>query len=225
MEGIILPRQDENGEYYLSYSQKSTWSAIKSFNLGISGRIEYMASYFLKRRWPDQGWAEFGQDVEDYVCEKSGADKFKPNELLVLDRITPLGLFQQEVKYYVLPNVYIKGFIDDMTPEKTLIRDYKTASVASKARYYKDDYTQLDLYANAVYKETGVLPQAEVCIIERKGNCFGMVERRDLLSVGEEIWYHQREISLERIARVEAEVLTTIFDISSHYKHFLMLNK
>jgi hypothetical protein len=142
-----------------------------------------------------------------------------------LNQIKPLGVFQEEIKYYVRPGVYIKVFIDDRKEDYTLIRDYKTASKTSKARYYKDDYYQLDLYANAVYKKTGVLPQAEVCIIERKGNCFGMVQRRDLLSVGQEIWYHPREISLERIKKVEAKVMVAIHDISTHYKHFLALNK
>jgi len=225
MTDIVLPRKDENGEYYLSYSQISSWMSTKSFNLGINGKLEYMAAYFLKRNWPDQGWALFGQDVEDYICDKIGSEKFKPSELETLNQIKPLGVFQEEIKYYVLPGVYIKGFIDDRKEDYTLIRDYKTASKASKARYYKDEYYQLDLYANAVYKKTGVLPQAEVCIIERKGNCFGMVQRRDLLSVGQEIWYHPREISLERIKKVEAKVMVAIHDISTHYKHFLALNK
>jgi len=225
MGNIILPQKDENGEYYLSYSQISSWLSAKSFNLGVDGRIEYMASYFFRRRWPDQGWAEFGQDVEDYVCEKIGSEKFSEKEKQTLDKIKPLGVFQEEIKMYVMDNIYIKGFIDDRSEDYSLIRDYKTASNNSKARYYKDDYYQLDLYANYVYKKTGVLPRAEVCIIERKGNCFGMVQRRDLLSVGEEIWYHEREISLERIRKVEAKVMTTIYDIAAHYKHFLALNK
>lgn len=225
MTDIILPRQDENGDFYISYSQYSSWKSKKSFNLGIDGREEYILSYFFKERFPDAGWALFGQQVEDYVCEKKGSEFFSERERKVMDQIDPLGVFQEEIKWYILPNVYILGYIDDRLEDYSKIRDYKTASQSSKARYYKDDYTQLDIYGGYVQSKTGLIPQAEVCIIERQGNCFGMRERRDLLSVGNEVWYHPITITPQRIEKVKADILTTIFEVSSHYKHFLNLNK
>jgi hypothetical protein len=223
---IILPRRDVNGEYYLSYSQLSTWKEMKSFNMGVLGEIEYMASYFLGRKWPDQGWALFGEQVEGYVCEKQYAEFFTEKEKVTLDKVTPLGVFQTEVKYYILPNVYILGYIDDRQSDWLKLRDYKTASNNSRARYYKDDYYQLDIYAlEAMEKNGGVIPELEVCIIERKGNCFGLVERRDLLSVGDVIWYHTRESNHERLNLVREILIKTITQISDAYKVYLKINK
>lgn len=225
MADIILPRFDGQN-YYISYSQFSSWKEANSFNLGVSGKQEYMLSYFLGHDFPDQGWGLFGQEVEDYICHKKHADKFTDKEKFTLDKIKPLGLFQKEVKIWILPNVYLKGFIDDGLEDLSWIRDYKTGSNNSRQRYYKDDYVQLDLYSLYVLQETGKLPEKlEVCIIERKGNCFGMVNRRDLLSVGTEIWYHYRETSIERLERIKAELTAVIYEISNAYKLFLKVNK
>lgn len=226
MTDIELPRQDADGNYYISYSQYSTWKELKSFNLGILGKQEYILGYFLGVEWPDQGWAQFGSEVEDYICTKDKSEKFGVLEKETLDKITPIGVFQKEIKLWIFPNVYIYGFMDDCNEDMSWLRDYKTASNNSRQRYYKDDYTQLDIYAMYALQETGKIPEKlEVCIIERKGNCFGMVERRDLLSVGKEIWYHQRETSQERLDKIKGTITATIFEISNAYKLFKKLNK
>ena len=31
---IMLPKKDDNGEYYLSYSQVKSWQELKGFNIG-----------------------------------------------------------------------------------------------------------------------------------------------------------------------------------------------
>lgn len=226
MNDIELPRQDAEGNYYISYSQYSTWKELKSFNLGILGKQEYILSYFMGVKWPDQGWAQFGSDVEDYICTKDKAEAFTESEKETLAKIKPIGVFQKEIKLWILPNVYVYGFIDDCNDVMSWLRDYKTASNNSRQRYYKDDYTQLDIYAMFAYQETGKIPEKlEVCIIERKGNCFGMVERRDLLSVGKEIWYHERETSPERLAKIKGNLIAAILEISNAYKLFKKLNK
>lgn len=220
---IQLPRRDENGEYYISYSQFTTWRDDVSFNMGVKGSIEYMAAYFMGESWPDQGWAQFGSEVEDYICHRKFADKFDAQERAFLDAVPPLGNFQIEIKHYILPGVYIKGFIDDALPDMTRIRDYKTLSASNK-KYEKDSYVQLDIYAGAVQKLTGKIPEIEVCGIPRTGNCFGLVERRDLLKVGGPHKIIPRVTSQERIDSVMAELITAVFQISEAYKFFLKMN-
>jgi hypothetical protein len=135
MSEIILPRQDDDGSYYISYSQFSSYKSMKSFNLSILGKHEYMRSYFLNERHPDQGWAEFGQDVEDYICyrdlskkevQKMDQEREENNEKLLseifssftdveketLNKIEPLGNFQVKARLEILPGVYLLGFID-----------------------------------------------------------------------------------------------------------------
>ena len=248
MEEIILPRQDENGEYYISYSQADSYGSDSGFNTGLPGAFEYIQSYFLKIRYPDQGWGLFGGQVEDYICHGNKSpeeiakldaeliaqgqptiteaiDSLTERERDILDTIEPLGNFQVTVKLYLFPGVYLLGYIDDATEDLSKIRDYKTASKSSKARYYKPEYKQLDLYALWVRSVTGMVPEMELKIIERKGNCFGMVERRDLLSVGTEIWTHPRETTEERLFMLEAQLKKTVIEISDLYKVFLKVNK
>ncbi len=62
-------------------------------------------------------------------------------------------------------------------------------------------------------------------MIERKGNCFGMTERRDLLSVGNEIWYTDRDINKERVDHIIEDVRDVVVEISELYKVFLKSNK
>ena len=222
---IVLPRRDKDGNYYISYSQISTFKDKESYNLKVLGKIEYMAAYFFGDSWPDSGFAQFGLEVEDYICNGAFAENFTAEERKVLDSIEPLGNFQVETKIWLFPNVYIKGYIDDSIPSLEHIRDYKTASMNSKAKYYKDSYIQLDMYAMHVLQETKKLPEKlEVCIIQRTGNCFGMVNRRDLLKVGEQVWYHERETSMERINQIKADLRATVYEISEVYKLFLKLN-
>jgi hypothetical protein len=227
MQQIILPQRDDRGEYYLSYSQFESWSSKKSFNLGVEGRIEYMTTYFFRERHPDAGWGQFGSEVEDYICERKWAENFTDGEKEVMDQVVPLGVFQEEIKWYILPGVYIKGYIDDRLEDYSKIRDYKTASANSVKKYLKPDYKQLDIYAGYVESITGKIPEAEVCAILRKGNCMGMINRRDLLTVapGTEPLYIPREVPKERIEKVKAELISTVYEISGFYQHFLNLNK
>ncbi|MEX0595850.1 MAG: hypothetical protein WD512_05050, partial [Candidatus Paceibacterota bacterium] len=226
----------------------NSFKSMKSFNLSILGKHEYMRSYFLNERHPDQGWAEFGQDTEDYICYRGLSQKevekmdqereasgeklvseifssFSDTEKETLNKIEPLGNFQVQVDLEIMPGVYLLGYIDDATKDLTYIRDYKTGSKNSCKKYYENDYYQLDLYSAYVRDVTGKLPDiAEVCMIERSGNCFGMVERRDLLEVKNEIWYHERKISDDRIDFVLHDLRRVVKEISDLYKVFLKVN-
>lgn len=220
---INLPRKDEQDNNYISYSQIRLWQEAKGFNTGMSGRKEFIRGYFLGEEYPDKGdYGAFGKEVEAYITERTYADKFHEDELVTLDQIVPLGVFQHEIKIK-FEGFYLKGFIDDMTRARTKLRDYKTASLASSEKYRKDDYYQLDVYALAILEELGYIPELEVCVIERMGN--GFRGGRNALTVGQNIWYIQRETSLERLATLSESIAQTAQEISQYYQIFLKLNK
>lgn len=224
-EKLVLPKQDEQGNYYLSYSAIKSWNEAKGFNTGLLGKYEFILNYFLGQTWEDKnGFAQFGTEVEDVICGKEGSEaKFTKGELILLKCIKPLGLFQQEIKI-PFDGFYIKGFIDDCTPDYTKIRDYKTASLNSSKKYYDDDYDQLDVYAMGVKAITGELPKAlEVVCIERLGN--GFRGGRNVMSVGNEVWYIPRTTSKERQEKLKEKITKTAQEISEYYKVFLKLNK
>lgn len=221
---MILPRRDENGDYYISYSQISLFKDTKSFSLGILGKYEYIISYFLGVKFPSAGWSEFGSSVEDYICLREKAEEFTDAEKAVLETVDVLGVFQEEVKLKLIDGVYLLGYIDDRTEDWTMISDFKTCSKASSAKYYKPEYYQLDFYGAFVLQEKGFIPLARVAMIERKGNCFGMVDARDKLSVGNEVWYHMRDVTKERIDYIVKDAVNVVHEISELYKIFLKVN-
>ena len=131
---IVLPRTDDEGNYYISYSQIKNWNSDKSFNLGILGKLEYILQYFFGEDFGDMGWAEFGKDVEDYITERKQASKFNDTEKKTLESIETLGVYQQQIKID-FDGFYLLGYIDDMNVDRTHIRDYKTASLNSSKQY------------------------------------------------------------------------------------------
>lgn len=221
-----LPRKNKEGQSYISYSQCKSWNEIKGFNTGKNGKYEAMMTYFFGEYFADaNGFAQFGIDVEDYICGKEEAKAlFTDKEKEVLDKITPLGLFQKEIKLdFPEHGFYLKGFIDDATPDLKKIRDYKSASQKSKAKYYEPEYSQLDVYGLAVEQETGVFPELELCVIERLGN--GFRGGRGVMNVGEEIWYITRETNKERLKTITDEIVSTAKEIEKYYEIFLKLNQ
>ena len=224
MEKIVLPRQDENGEYYTSYSALKTWEEKKGFNTGLLGRHEFILSYFFGEKWEDtKGFATFGTQVESFICgEKDAAKPFTDDEIKTLSKITPLGVFQQEIKI-PFDGFYVKGFIDDCSPDYTTIRDYKSASLNSSKKYYEDEYDQLDVYAMGIKHLTGKLPKnLEVVCIERLGN--GFRGGRDVMTVGENIWVIPRKTSKERQQQLKERIIRVTKEISDYHKVFLKLN-
>lgn len=223
MTNILLPRQDNNGNYYISYSQISGWNAAKGFNTGLQGKQEYIRSYFLGENFPSGPFATFGKEVENYITENKDEDKFTDEELLTLNKIRPIGIFQKEfrLKYN---GFYVLGYIDDCDEELTHLRDYKTGSSSSVKKYYESSYEQLDIYALAARQITGKLPnKLEVCAIGRAGN--GFKEGRGALKVTGDIWYIERKTDEQRLNTIEANIQRTVQEISHTYKVFLKLNK
>lgn len=222
MSKIILPRTTADGKPRVSYSQVKLFNEAKSFNLGVEGILEYMAVYFLGYNFPDKGWGQFGHEVEDYIAERKGADFFSEREKKVLEQIKPLGVMSDEFSIDYGEFV-LTGIIDDRSEDWARLRDYKTASKNSSKQYEKDDYVQLDLYALKAIEETGIIPELEVCVIERKGNAnFG--GGRDALTVGKDVWYIPKQTSEERLTELKQNIFETVVKISDFYKLFLKLN-
>lgn len=223
MQEIILPRLTAEGKPRISYSQVKLFNEAKSFNLGIEGVLEYMATYFLGYTFPDIGWGQFGEEVESYIAKREQADKFTDAEKEVLNKIKPLD-FQSDKFSIDYGQFELYGIIDDRSKDWTQIRDYKTASKNSKKQYETDDYVQLDLYALKAVEVTGIIPELEVCVIERKGNAnFG--GGREALTVGDNVWYIPKKTSEARLDALKKEVFRTVVEISEYYKLFLKLNE
>jgi len=104
-----------------------------------------------------------------------------------------------------------------------LIRDYKTASDKSRAKYYEPTYKQLDIYALETLKSKGFIPELELCIIERTGNAFNG-GGREALKVGKEIWWHTVKTDKTRLKKIEKGIRETVKEISEYYKVFLKMN-
>jgi len=220
---ILLPKKNKEGVPYISYSQYKLWKEIQSFNLKIEGKLEYFATYFLGYRFPDVGWGEFGEQVESYITERRFGDWFTEEEKKVMNRIEPLGLFQYEVELK-LDGFNILGYIDDAKPDFSRIRDYKTGSISSLGQYKKAEYYQTDIYSAAIKQMHGITPEAEVCSIERKGNCMYGGGRANL-SVGNEINYIPRIITDERMDFIVEDITKAAKEISEWYEIFMQFNK
>lgn len=217
---MILPTKDENGIPYLSSTQIDKFTELKSFNLKVEGVLEYILHYFLKEKFEDIGWAEFGHDVEEAIVTKDYG-KFTSQEVETLEKIEVFDKTQYEVRIN-FDDFYLKGYIDTIDAELTKLKDYKTASATSKDKYYKDEYVQILYYGIGIKEQTGNYPEMEVEIIERNGNAFR--GGRPALSVGKEIWRVKKELTEEKEKELREYIQKIANEISEYYQVFLKLN-
>lgn len=219
---IVLPRTTKEGKPRISYSQIKMWNSLKAFNYKAEGALEYMIEYFYGETSEDSGWGQFGKEVEAYIGERVGGESFSQAEKDTLEKIEPLGVLSDEFEIDFV-DFAVTGIIDDRSADWAKIRDYKTASHNSKKQYYKPDYIQLSVYALAALEEHGIIPQTEVCIIERKGRVFG--KGRAGLTVGGEIWYVDKTPSIQDLHDLKNNICRTVKQISDYYKMFLKINE
>ena len=222
MKNFILPRKDGNGRFTLSWSQYDLWKSIQSFNLKQEGKIEYIVKYFLGFDFPDEGWAEFGRDVEDYITKREGSEKFTEKEIYTLEKIEPLGVFQRKIKVE-FKNFDLIGFIDDESEDGLRIRDYKTASLKSSEKY-RGDFKQTQFYCLDRYKRTGDIPDAEICVIERRGSCL-LGKGRKALTVGDEVVYIPKIVTEEQLNELYLDIEKVAEEISTEFQIFKKINK
>ena len=220
---IILPKTDDQGTPYLSYSQISTWKKSKR---------EYIRQYFMGESFEGNAYTDFGSKI-GRALEENDFSEFTKKEQEFLSTIPRYDEFEREIKLQ-LNGFYVKGFIDTNTlvhsPEDSTkdvvvekIADYKTGDIDKKrAEYESDSYTQLDIYAAAIQQETGHLPKnVDVFLIERLGNAFAGEE----LVLGNKFVTITKKVDEKRIKEVIAEVEAVAKEISEYYQAYLKLNK
>ena len=207
---IILPKKDKEGNYYLSYSQLSTWKRSKR---------DYIRQYFFDEKFTGNAYTEFGSKVGE-ALENNDYSKFTDKEQKFMESVPRYDQFEREIRW-ALDGFYMKGYIDTNTNPPTKIADYKTGDIVKKSEeYLSDGYTQLDIYAGAIKQETGKLPKdVKVILIGRSGNAF----RNEELKLTCEYKALKRKVSMKRINQVKSECQKVAEEISDCYKAYLKL--
>lgn len=217
---LILPTIDKDGIPYISSTQLDKFSEKKSFTYKVEGVLEYILQYFLKEKFDDVGWAEFGHDVEEAIVSRDYS-KFTNDEIKTLQKVEAYELHQYEVKIN-FDNFYFKGYIDTISEDLSKLKDFKTGSEKSKEKYSQEDYKQILYYGIGVKEITGIYPELSVEIIERKGNAF--TGGRSALSVGNNIWVVEKHLTKDDEDKFKNEIKTKAYEISEYYKVFIKLN-
>lgn len=216
------------GLHYISWSSCESFNDSTGFNTGLLGKYEYILSKMSGVTFQDFGWGFFGTQVENYITERTDEDKFKTNELETLNKIKPLGVFQDEICLY-LPNlnIIVLGYIDDRTKEDengnvALLRDYKTKSESSKKDLHSNKKHQIELYILGLQQRGLKVLEAEYCVIERGGGYECMQGGgRDVLTVKDRIWYEKYSWDEERLSTTIRMVEKTAVEVSNIYKSYL----
>ena len=210
---LLLPRVDDAGRPYLSYSQASKWKRNKR---------DYIRVYFLGE--PDNPmlapYGDFGHLV-GHSLENNDFSKFTPKEQEFMKSLPRYDLFEREIRLE-LDGFYVKGFIDTIKKDLSEQIDYKTGDIEKRSPEYEDDdYNQLGVYAAAIEQETGVIPKtSKVVLIGRSGNAFNGED----LKLTREVSIIEKTIDKDRVEQVKREMQSIAEDISAHYRVFLKLS-
>lgn len=222
---LILPRTDENGDYYISYSQLSKWKRSKR---------DYMRNYFFGEKDDNaalQLYGDFGTKVgESY--ENNDFSVWEDEEAEFLQTLPSLDEFERVIRLK-MDGFYVLGYIDtntapDMYMEHDIpfsyvkeLADYKTGDIEKRSpEYESEDYWQVDIYAAALAQEYGHYPEkGSVVLIGRSGNAFAGED----LNLTLEAAVIDRPISEERCDVVLAQVQEVAEEISSYYTAYLKL--
>lgn len=226
------------GKSYISWSTCESFNDKSGFNTGLLGEFEYILGKLSKVEFPDLGWGQFGSEVEAYVTLRELKDlskiepkvqeelkealkNFSEKEKEVLDQITPLGVFQTEICYYIGElDIIVLGYIDDHSPvlegKIKMLRDYKTKSESSKKDLHLDKKYQIELYILGLRQQGYEVENAEYCIIERFGGMECMQGGgRGVLKVGNRIWYEPYSWTEQRLKETRQMIVDTAKRISS----------
>jgi len=207
---LVLPREDKDGNSYISYSQHSKWKYSKK---------DYIKSYFFGERFEGNAYTDFGSKIGE-ALENNDFSAFNSVEKKTLKKVTRLDEFEREIKWN-LDGFYVMGYIDTNDKDCKILIDYKTGDLNKVATYEDDKYDQLAIYAGAIEQETGTLPeQAHVELIERTGNAF----RGEDLALGKEVVSIPQDITPKKIEKVKKEVIKVATEIADHYAVFNKIN-
>ena len=159
-EYLDLPKKDENGISYLSYSQIQLFKRDKN---------EYLERYILNKPFLGNAYTDFGSKVGE-ALETNNFKGFSSQEQRTLNKCTRLDEFEKKVNLD-FGDFYVLGYIDTNSKDFNEIIDYKTGGRNKEFQYLEDEYTQLCYYALALKQEFGVLPsKAYVNFIRRNGS-------------------------------------------------------
>ncbi len=214
---LILPRKDEDGNYYISYSQISKWKRSKR---------DYMRKYFFGE--PDdnpalQKYGDFGHKVGE-AYENNDFSKWKADEAAYLQSLPFYDEFEREIKLQ-MDGFYVLGYIDSNTEAEDgyvkKLLDYKTGEVAKRQPEYESpDYKQVGIYSAALQQEYGQLPdEACVVLIGRNGNAF----KGEKLTLAMNHAIIPKEINQMVIDETLLYVQQTAEEISRYYQAYLAL--
>jgi len=204
MTNLDLPKKDENGISYISYSQ------IQLFK---KDREEYHQRYILSQKFEGNAYTDFGSKVGK-ALETGDYNSFSTREITTLKKCERLDEFEKRVKIN-FEGFYVLGFIDTISKDYSKIIDYKTGGANKEYQYNKEEYTQLCYYALAIRQEFGITPKtAQVNFIRRKGNAF----KGENLTVGNEVKIIDVDITYNRLKKVYWEIITVANQIESFYK-------
>lgn len=207
---INLPKKDDKGVPYLSYSQMSTWKKSKR---------DYIRQYFFGERFEGNAYTDFGGDIGS-ALENNDFSAYTKEEQEFLNTLPRLDQFERKVRLEFKEGFYVTGFIDTNSSDFKKIKDYKTGDMSKEAEYDNDNYTQLEIYAMALEQETGILPEeAEVILIERTGNAF----KGEELKLGSQFKVIPRSLDVFRLETVRQDIVKIAYEISEYYKIFLEL--
>jgi len=201
-----LPRKDNNGISYLSYSQLSLFKKDKG---------DYYDRYILDKPFEGNEYTEFGSKVGE-ALEHDDYSAFEPAEQSVLMQCVRLDEFEREVRLnYPEHGFYVLGYIDTNRADLSHIIDYKTGGEGKEAQYTSGHYSQLHIYALALRQETGITPsKAQVNFIRRAGN----PQLGEALTVANEApQLFDIDISMQELKRVYWETLETARKIEQFY--------
>lgn len=224
---LILPRKDDDGNYYISYSQISKWKRSKR---------DYMRKYFYGE--PDdnpalQKYGDFGHKVGE-AYENNDFSKWSPLEAEYLQSLPFYDEFEREIKLK-MKGFYVLGYIDSNTKARITdvnvkqeatykvekLLDYKTGDIAKrKPEYESSDYKQVAIYSAALQQEYGHLPdEAIVVLIGRDGNAFAGEE----LTLSMEHAIIPKTINQDVIDETLEYVQQTAEEISRYYVAYLKM--
>ncbi len=224
---------------YISWSQVETFNDKAGFNTGLLGEFEYLLNRFQKIEFPEMGWGIFGSELEAYVTLRKQKDlsnieekvqkefqdalkNFTQKEKDVLNTIEPLGVFQDEICYYIEElGIIVLGYIDDRSKEDKnglikMMRDYKSKSESSKKDLHLPKKYQIELYILGLRQRGLTVENAEYCVVERLGGKECMNGGgRESLSVGDRIWYEPYSWTEKRLEETHQMIIDTALKISS----------
>lgn len=214
---LILPRKDEDGNYYISYSQLSKWKRSKR---------DYMRKYFFGEPEDSpalQKYGEFGHKVGE-AYENNDFSKWEKDEAEFLKSLPHYDEYEKEIKLQ-MSGFYVLGFIDTNTKPKggyvQKLADYKTGEIHKRQSEYESyEYKQLYIYSAALQQEFGKLPdEAHVVLIGRAGNAFAGEE----LTLVKDAAIIEKEINQDIIDETLEFVQQTAEEISRYYVSYLKL--